>query len=116
MANEKEQPIPQSPPEDTPQKSTPGVVIDVDVSRIDMHYPKPTPLSRILKDVAYWSEWNFIISPDLDRHMQIFAPKRVDPATGMGLFQAALESVDLRMIHLREDVVKISKKRKELSI
>ncbi|MFK7873667.1 MAG: hypothetical protein AB8C84_10980 [Oligoflexales bacterium] len=94
----------------------PAVVAEAPLKTVSMHYPSPTPLSKILKDVAKWSDWSFIVSPDLDRHLQIISPRYVDVSTGMGLFQAAIESVGLRMVYLREDVVKISKQRKDVCI
>ncbi len=74
---------------------------------VTLHYPKPTPLSQVIAEVASWSEFNFVMEPSLNRKIQIFAPRKLSRGEAFSLFVASLETIDLRAIHLDGSVVKV---------
>lgn len=75
---------------------------------IVINYPRPTPLSTVLKDVAAWTGICFVMEPAADTRIQIFAPKALPPEEAYEAFVASLRVVGLRAVQQSgESVVKI---------
>lgn len=73
---------------------------------ITVDYPDPTQLSQILRDVAKWSGYAFVMEPATNVRLQIFAPERLAPHQAYELFLASLSVVGLRAVQIGK-VVKI---------
>lgn len=73
---------------------------------IDVHYPDPTPLAVVVRDVARWSGLCFVMTSQVNLNVQIFAPNKQPPHHAYELFLAALAVVGLRTVQVGH-VVKI---------
>ena len=73
---------------------------------VDVNYPEPTPIAKVVKDVARWSGQAFVMEPKLDAKIQIFAPQKLRPSQAYELFMASLSVLNLRAVKIGE-VVKI---------
>lgn len=73
---------------------------------VDLHYPEPTLLSIIVKDVAKWADLAFIMEPTVNSKIQIFAPRRLTQEEAYELFLASLSVVGLRAVR-KGSIVKI---------
>lgn len=67
---------------------------------VDVNYPEPTSIAKIVRDVARWSGQSFVMEPRLDAKIQIFAPKPLRPSEAYQLFQASLQVLGLRAVQL----------------
>lgn len=65
---------------------------------VEIHYPDPTPLSVVLRDVARWSGLNFVMESSTNTRVQIFAPRRQPLLQAYELFLAALAVANLRAV------------------
>jgi hypothetical protein len=74
---------------------------------VDVNYPRPVPLSKVIEDVAGWSDVNFVMEPGLNKSIQIFAPRPMSKEQGFSLFIASLETIGLRAVMLDGQVAKI---------
>lgn len=92
---------PPSAPE--PAEKAPAVEV---VPAVEFHYPDPTPLALVLKDVARWSGLNVVMEPSANVKIQVFAPRRLAPRQAWELFLASLSVVNLRAVQVGT-VVKI---------
>jgi len=73
---------------------------------VDLHYPEPTPLTQVVKDVAQWAELAFVMEPSANCKIQIFAPRKMTPDEAYEVFLASLSLVGLRAVR-KGDIVKI---------
>ena len=73
---------------------------------VDVHYPDPTPLTVVVRDVARWSGLCFVMTSQINLNVQIFAPHRQSPHHAYELFLAALAVAGLRTVQVGS-VVKI---------
>lgn len=78
----------------------------IKILAIDVNYPDPTHLSQILRDVAKWSGFAFVMEPATNVRLQIFAPLKLPPHQAYELFLASLSVVGLRAVQIGK-VVKI---------
>jgi hypothetical protein len=78
----------------------------IQAKTVDLHYPEPTLLSIIVKDVAQWTELAFIMEPTVNSKIQIFAPRRLSQEEAYDLFLASLSVVGLRAVR-KGSIVKI---------
>ena len=74
--------------------------------RVMLHYPEPTMVAQILRDVAKWSGQCFVMEPGLNRPLQIFAPQPLPPERAYLMLINSLSVVQLRAVEL-ETIVKI---------
>ena len=77
------------------------------LSTVDIDYPRPVYLSKILMDVSKWSGYNFVMDPSLNREMQIFAPRKLTEEEAFQLFIASLETIGLRVLQMDNKIVKV---------
>ena len=73
---------------------------------VDVNYPEPTSIARVVRDVARWSGQAFVMEPRIDAKIQIFAPQRLRPGQAYDLFLASLSVLGLRAVQVN-GVVKI---------
>jgi hypothetical protein len=76
------------------------------VVMVDINYPDPTPLASIIRDVSRWSGQAFVMEPNLNARIQIFAPHKMTPDDAWSLFLASLSVVSLRAVQIGK-IVKI---------
>ena len=76
------------------------------IATISLNFPEPTPLSTILRDVAKWSGYSFVMEPSINVKLQIFAPHPLSRDDAYRLFLTSLSVVQLRAVQI-EQVVKI---------
>lgn len=76
------------------------------VANIDVNYPEPTALTSIIRDVSRWSGHAFVMEPNLNVRVQIFAPGKLTYNDAWDLFLASLSVVNLRAVQVGK-VVKI---------
>jgi hypothetical protein len=75
-------------------------------ANIDLNYPDPTALAAIIRDVSRWSGQAFVMEPNLNVKVQIFAPGKLTYNDAWDLFLASLSVVNLRAVQIGK-VVKI---------
>ena len=75
--------------------------------KVLLHYPRPIALSKLLEETAQWSDYTFIMDPQLDREIQIFAPHHISREKAFSLVIASTENAGLRMIELENKIIKI---------
>lgn len=73
---------------------------------VDVNYPEPTSITKVVRDVAKWSGQSFVMEPRIDAKIQIFAPQRLKPGHAYELFLASLSVLNLRAVQVG-GVVKI---------
>lgn len=73
---------------------------------VDVNYPDPTSITKVVRDVARWSGQAFVMEPRIDAKIQIFAPQRLRPGQAYELFLASLSVLGLRAVQVN-GVVKI---------
>jgi hypothetical protein len=73
---------------------------------VELHYPEPTPLGIIVKEVAIWSKLVFVMEPTANYKIQIFAPRKMRPEDAYEAFLVSLSLVGLRAVR-KGDIVKI---------
>jgi hypothetical protein len=93
---------PASAPTPSPRKAEAAAALEL----VEFHYPEPTPLSVILKDVSRWSRFAIVLEPSANARLQVFAPRRLPQREAWDLFLAALSVVGLRAVQVGQ-VVKI---------
>lgn len=76
------------------------------LATIELNYPDPTPLATIIRDVARWSGHSFVMEPNLNMRLQIFAPGKLTYHDAWDLFLASLSVVNLRAVQVGK-VVKV---------
>lgn len=74
---------------------------------VRLHYPGGIPLSKILPEISGWSGYNFVIAPELDRKIQIVAPRKISPQDAFQIFVASLETTGLRALQIDSTLIKI---------
>ena len=84
----------------SPEKIENEILVDID-------FPKPAYLSKILTEVSKWSGYNFVMDPKLNREIQIFAPRKLPEADAFQVFIASLETIGLRALQMDGKIVKI---------
>lgn len=100
---------PQEAPAATPAKAAarpPRAEPSVPPPAVELNYPDPTLLSIVVRDVARWSRLAFVMEPTVNTKIQIFAPRKMQPAEAYDLFLASLGVVGLRAVQ-SGSVVKI---------
>lgn len=73
---------------------------------VEVHYPDPTSLGMIVKEVASWSNLVFVMEPTANYKIQIFAPRKMRPEEAYEVFLVSLSLVGLRAVR-KGDIVKI---------
>jgi general secretion pathway protein D len=73
---------------------------------VDVNYPEPTSIAKVVRDVSRWSGKAFVMEPRLDAKIQIFAPQRLKAGQAYDLFLASLSVLGLRAVQVN-GVVKI---------
>lgn len=73
---------------------------------IEINYPEPTSLSIIIRDVSRWSGHSFVMEPNTNTRIQIFAPHKMSYNDAWTLFLASLSVVNLRAVQMGK-IVKI---------
>lgn len=76
-------------------------------ANISMNYPQPVALDVVLGEVAKWSVYSIVMEPKLNRPIQIFASHLMNADDAFNLLVASLETIGLRAIRLKGDVIKI---------
>jgi hypothetical protein len=76
------------------------------VLMVDINYPDPTPLATIIRDVSRWSGQAFVMEPNLNARIQIFAPHKMTHDDAWNLFLASLSVVGLRAVQIGK-IVKV---------
>ena len=86
-------------------QSSPAVASEP--TMVSVHFPKPVFLSQILPEISGWSGFNFVMDPELNRKMQVFAPRRVAKEEAFQIFVASLETIGLRVLQIDSNLIKI---------
>ena len=73
---------------------------------VSVDYAEPTSLALILRDIAHWSGRAFVMEPNVQVRLQIFAPRELPPDEAYDIFLASLSVVGLRAVQVGQ-VVKI---------
>jgi len=76
------------------------------VIMVEINYPEPTALAIIIRDVSRWSGQAFVMEPNLNARIQIFAPHKMTHDDAWNLFLASLSVVNLRAVQIGK-IVKI---------
>ncbi len=89
-----------------PEAPAPAPAKREEPALVDVNYPEPTSIARVVRDVARWSGQAFVMEPRIDAKIQIFAPQRLRPGQAYDLFLASLSVLGLRAVQVN-GVVKI---------
>ena len=106
MANRSIDNIESIPPEEPAGTQVVPPVVMRPAATIEMNYPDPTLLSTVLRDVSKWSGYNFVMEPNLNTKIQIFAPRKMLFGEAYDLFLASLAVINLRAVQVGS-VVKV---------
>lgn len=70
----------------------------VEQAWIELNYPDPTPLAVVLRDVAKWSGFAFVMESHTNVRVQIFSANKLSVPQAYELFLAALAVAGLRAV------------------
>lgn len=72
-----------------------------------MNYPKLTTITKVVSDVARWSNYCIIVDPQVNEQIQIFCPDRLQVPEAFNLFIASLDTVNLKVINVSGRILKV---------
>lgn len=77
---------------------------------VSIHFPNPVSIDKLVEEMSKWTGICFIFDPSLNQEIQIFSPKPIALDKAFAIFVGSIESLNLRLVQIDEQLIKVVKK------